>query len=79
MLLYLLKTPFVQEQIEAKTFIQSTIATVGPRLKELILPIPSSPDILKDIEDRIRRVVVGRAELLAEAQQIDGLYGSGYL
>lgn len=78
-LLYLLKTPFVQEQIEAKTFIQSTIATIGPRLKELLLPVPNNPAVCRDIEERIKRIVVGRAELLAEAQQIDGLYQSGYL
>ena len=78
-LLYLLKTPFVQEQIEAKTFIQSTIATIGPRINELILPIPNKPDILRDIENKIKRIVVGRAELLAEAQQIDRMYKSGCL
>jgi type I restriction enzyme M protein len=74
LLLYLLKTPFVRWQIQSKTFIQSTIATIGPRLRELVLPIPRDAEVRREIETKIERIVKGRAELLKEGQELDNLF-----
>jgi len=40
LLFYLLNTKVVRKQIEAKTFIQATISTLGNRLCEVYLPMP---------------------------------------
>jgi type I restriction enzyme M protein len=48
LLLYLLNTKLVQQQIKDKTFVQATISTVGERLLEIVLPIP------KDREEQAR-------------------------
>jgi type I restriction enzyme M protein len=48
LLLYLLNTRLVQQQIKDKTFVQATISTVGARLHEIVLPIP------KDAQERAR-------------------------
>lgn len=71
LLLYLLRHPVVQIQIEAKTFIQSTIATIGPRIREIILPIPKSFGALGDTVTRLRHIVTERARLRAEAQEME--------
>jgi len=44
LLLYLLNTKVVQQQIKDKTFVQATISTVGERLHEIVLPIPKDPE-----------------------------------
>jgi len=58
LLLYLLNTPIVQKQIKEKTFVQATISTVGNRLKEIILPIPTNEEekekFIKNIEEIIK-------------------------
>jgi type I restriction enzyme M protein len=71
LLLYLFKHPVVQLQIESKTFIQSTIATIGPRIREIVLPIPKSLVEIAETVARLRYIVTERAKLRAEAQQID--------
>jgi type I restriction enzyme M protein len=71
LLLYLFKHPVVQLQIEAKTIIQSTIATIGPRIREIILPIPRNLCDIEQTIQRLRYIVTERAKLRAEAQQID--------
>lgn len=58
LLLYILNTPIVQRQIKKKTFVQATISTVGNRLKEIILPIPTDENernrIIREVEDIIK-------------------------
>lgn len=71
LLLFLLRHPVVQLQIEAKTFIQSTIATIGPRIREIILPIPGSLGPLTETVDRLRYIVTERARLRAEARSME--------
>lgn len=71
LLLFLFKHPVVQLQIESKTFIQSTIATIGARLKEVVLPIPRKMGSLARTIERMRYIVTERARLRNEAQTID--------
>lgn len=68
LLLYLLGTPDVRSQIQAKTFIQSTIATVGARIHEVVLPIPTDPGVRKATEDEVRSVTEERARLKHRAK-----------
>jgi type I restriction enzyme M protein len=75
LLLFLFRHPVVKSQIESKTFIQSTIATIGPRLRELILPLPIPGGPIQDTIERLRFIVTERARLRREAQQLDGQEG----
>ncbi len=77
LLLYLLKHPVVRLQIESKTFIQSTIATIGTRYRELVLPFPKDPALLGDKVASIRRIVLERARLRNEAAQFER-YDDGF-
>jgi type I restriction enzyme M protein len=66
LLIYLLNTKIVQDQIKHKTFIQSTIATLGNRLREILIPIPKDPRFRKDIADTMRNLMLSRSQLLNE-------------
>ena len=71
LLLYLFRHPVVRIQVEAKTFIQSTIATLGSRIKELILPVPKDISSLKETLATLRRNITERARLRTELQELD--------
>ena len=62
-LLYLLNTEIVQRQIEAKTFIQATISTIGNRLEEVLLPIHTDRKEMFKISNEIQSIVEARADL----------------
>lgn len=57
LLLWALNTDIVQDQIRAKTFIQSTISTLGNRLMDLILPIPKNLEKRKMISQEIEEII----------------------
>jgi len=57
LLLYLLNLDIVQKQIQAITFIQGTIATIGNRIMELVLPIPSDIEKRKEISKTIEKII----------------------
>ncbi|VUT24737.1 MAG: N-6 DNA Methylase [Candidatus Methanolliviera sp. GoM_oil] len=57
LLLYLLNTDIVQQQIKAKTFVQATISTLGNRIYELILPIPKDENIIEEIIKEVSEIV----------------------
>ncbi|MFX0041574.1 MAG: N-6 DNA methylase [Candidatus Hodarchaeota archaeon] len=63
LLLYLLNLDIVQKQIQAITFVQGTIATIGNRIMGVNLPIPSDIDKRKEISKYIRKVIDEKAEL----------------
>jgi type I restriction enzyme M protein len=71
LLLYLFRHPVVRIQVEAKTFIQSTIATLGSRIKELILPVPKNLSSLNETLATLRRNITERARLRMELQELD--------
>ena len=62
-LLYLLNTEVVQRQIEAKTFIQATISTIGNRVEEIQLPIHNDEKKIREISGEIQSIVESRADL----------------
>ncbi|MEJ2248378.1 MAG: N-6 DNA methylase [Candidatus Lokiarchaeota archaeon] len=56
LLLYLLNLDIVKRQIEAITFVQGTLASIGNRIMELSLPIPKSYSKKVDVKKAIRNV-----------------------
>lgn len=69
-LLYLLHIPIVRKQIDERTFVQSTISTVGDRLNEVILPIPKDKTEGKKITEKVKEKIITRAEARAEIRDI---------
>ena len=57
LLLYLLNLDIVQEQIKAITFVQGTIATLGNRIMEVKLPIPTDYEKRKEISQYIKNLI----------------------
>ncbi len=55
--LYLLNLDIVQKQIQAITFIQGTIATIGNRIMDVMLPIPASISKRKEISNYIKDII----------------------
>jgi len=70
LLLYLLNTLIVKRQIDAKTFVQSTISTIGNRLYDVVLPIPKDPVLKNAISDKIRDVVETRSRLRRKIESV---------
>ncbi|MFX1320848.1 MAG: N-6 DNA methylase [Promethearchaeota archaeon] len=63
LLLYLLNLDIVQKQIQAITFVQGTIATIGNRIMEVILPIPSDIEKRKEISRYIKKIIDEKTEI----------------
>ena len=57
LLLYLLNLDLVQEQIQAITFIQGTIATIGNRIMDVVLPIPTNIEKRTEISQTIKKIM----------------------
>ena len=57
LLLYLLNLDLVQKQIKAITFIQGTIATIGNRIMDVILPFPSDLETREKISTYIKSII----------------------
>ena len=57
LLLYLLNTEVVQRQMEEKTFVQATISTIGDRLYEVVLPIPTDLQAIGRIVGEVSAIV----------------------
>jgi len=62
LLLYLLNLDIVQKQIQAITFVQGTIATIGNRIMEVILPLPSDIPKRKEISKAIKHIINSKTE-----------------
>lgn len=69
-LFYLLNTDIVRRQIEAKTFVQATISTLGKRLLEVVLPICKDKGTVNRISDDIKNIVAARTKLRKEIDEI---------
>jgi type I restriction enzyme M protein len=63
LLLYLLNLEIVQKQIQAITFVQGTIATIGNRIMEVILPVPKDPQKRKEISTSIKQIIESKVEI----------------
>ena len=70
LLLYLLNLDIVQKQIQAITFIQGTIATLGNRIMEVILPIPADLDKRKKISSYIKSIMDEKTEIRYKIQNL---------
>lgn len=70
LLLTLLSSPVVRRQIRARQFTQDIIDTLGPRVRELEIPLPRSEDQAQDLADRCRRIVETRAALRQSASEL---------
>ena len=57
LLLYLLNLDIVKKQIQAITFVQGTIATIGNRIMEVILPIPFDINKRKEISNYVKKII----------------------
>jgi len=70
-LLYILNLPSVQNQIRSLIFIQSTLGTLGNRIKEIRIPIPTkTEDWGQNISDFQNSIDV-RAKLLSEIKSFE--------
>jgi len=70
LLLYLLNLDIVQKQIQAITFVQGTIATIGNRIMEVILPIPKEISKRKDISKSIKQIIDKKTEIRTKIQNL---------
>ena len=70
LLLYLLHIPIVRKQIDERTFVQSTLSTLGNRLNEVILPIPKDKTEREEITEKVREKIILRAQTRAEIRDI---------
>lgn len=57
LLLAVLSSPIVKEQIFAKRFTQDIIDTLGGRIHELVLPVPKSEEAKKEIVGNVTSVI----------------------
>lgn len=62
-LFYLLNSKVVRKQIDAKTFVQATISTIGNRFNEVMLPISKDPAEVGKIAAEIAAIIDQKAEL----------------
>ncbi|MBN1800283.1 MAG: N-6 DNA methylase [Candidatus Lokiarchaeota archaeon] len=63
LLIYLLNLDIVQQQIQAITFVQGTIATIGNRVMDVILPLPAQKEKRKEISTRVREIIEKKVEI----------------
>ncbi|MFX1344932.1 MAG: N-6 DNA methylase [Promethearchaeota archaeon] len=70
LLLYLLNLDIVQKQIQAITFVQGTIATIGNRIMEVILPFPKDISKRKDISESIKFIIDKKTEIRTKIKDL---------
>lgn len=70
LLFYLLNTRMVARQVQAKTFVQATISTLGNRLLEIVLPVPKSADRRKQLSGKVRAIIGAKINLREETQRL---------
>lgn len=68
-LLAVLSSAPVQEQIKSKRFTQDIIDSLGSRINDLILPIPKDNKLRKRIEDNVKKAIEDRIEARELARQ----------
>ena len=62
LLLAMLSSEPVQQQIKAKTYTQDIINSLGARVHELILPMPKSTTIRQDVTRMVEKAITDRVE-----------------
>ncbi len=71
LILYLLNLDIVQKQFEAITFIQGTIATIGNRIMEIILPLPSDLEKRRKISTIIKDIIDSKEKIREKINTLD--------
>ncbi len=70
LLLALLNSPIVKEQIRAKQFTADIIDTIGDRIEELILPVPKDEAEKNYYSDQTRMIVERRGEMREKIRRV---------
>jgi len=70
-LLYMLNMASVQEQIRSLIFIQSTLGTLGWRIKEISIPIPNRTDDWRNKITAFQNCLETRAKLLSQVKDFE--------
>lgn len=70
LLLWLLNTAIVRKQIRQRVFSQSTLSTIGDRIHELLLPVPSSRAKEESIIKDMKTLVDGRRDSLKKLREL---------
>jgi len=70
LLFYLLNTKIVKKQVEAKTFIQATISTLGNRLNEIILPIPKDKNTREKLSAEMKEIIESKTRLRKKSMEL---------
>jgi type I restriction enzyme M protein len=69
-LLYALTLPGVKEQMRDLVFIQSTLGTVSPRLKELVIPLITETSSAYASQSKFQSLLEQRDRLLAQLHEV---------
>jgi type I restriction enzyme M protein len=69
-LFYLLNSKIFKKQVEAKTFVQATISTIGNRLSEIVLPVNYDPNEIKRIEKEVREIIFLKTSLRERSMKL---------
>ncbi|MFW9971006.1 MAG: N-6 DNA methylase [Candidatus Odinarchaeota archaeon] len=70
LMLYLLNLDIVQKQIQAITFVQGTIATIGNRILEVVLPIPSDVNKRVEISKKIKDIIEDKKKIRRQIKNL---------
>jgi len=70
LILHLLNLEIVQKQIKAITFIQGTIATIGNRIMDVKLPIPSDKNKRKEISKYIKEIIDNKRDVRKKINEL---------
>ena len=70
LILHLLNLKIVQKQIKAITFIQGTIATIGNRIMDVKLPIPSDKNKRKEISKYIKEIIDNKRDVRKKINEL---------
>ncbi len=69
-LFYLLNSKVVQEQISKHTFVQATLSTLGNRIMELILPVPTDRQEIDRISNEIKSIINKKCEIREKTLEV---------
>jgi len=69
-LFYLLNSKIVREQIDSEIFVQATISTLGNRLNEIILPILSNKNEIKNISSKVEKIFKEKTLLKEKSKKL---------
>lgn len=75
LLIALLSSSFVQEQIKSKQFTQDIIDSLGDRIKEIKIPLPKSIEERIKISDSVKKIIKLRQEAKKITSEVLSIFG----